>query len=167
MNVTSADRDYELWVLLHQTRDAIYKAREKELARFGLSSITAAALFIVEAINVPATPAEISRWLFREPHSVTGLLNRMEKQGLVRKTKDLEKKNLVRVTLTDKGREAHELSSHRAVIHRILSVLSEEQRQQLTSCLQTLLDMALGELRMDRKLPFSYNTNSPASYRTN
>lgn len=153
-DVTSADRDYELWVLLHQTKDTIYKARDKELHRFGLSPMMAATLFIVQAISGPATPNEISRWLFREPHSVFGLLTRMEKQGLVTRTKDLEKKNMVRVTLTEKGRQALDLSTERQVIHQIFSSLSEEQRQQLTSCLRVLLDKALDQLGMDRKLPF-------------
>lgn len=30
----------------------------------------------------------------------------MEKQGVLRKTKDHERKNMVRITLTDKGEEA-------------------------------------------------------------
>ena len=75
---SSADKDYELWVLLHQTKDAVYKARDKELMELGISPIMAAVLVIVEAIDGPATPAEISRWLFRESHTVSGLLQRME-----------------------------------------------------------------------------------------
>ncbi|MFC2039222.1 MarR family winged helix-turn-helix transcriptional regulator [Chloroflexota bacterium] len=154
MDVTSADGDYELWVLLHQTKDAIYKAREKELRQFGLSPVTAAALLVVESIDGPATPNEIARWLSRKSHTVFGLVSRMEKEGLVTRTKDLEKKNLVRVALTEKGRQALRLSMERLVIHHIFSSLSEGQRQQLTPCLSVLLDKALDQLGMERKLPF-------------
>ena len=112
-DVSFTDQDYRLWVLLHQTRDAVHIARKKELGRFEISTIQAAALFIIQAIGEQATPAEISRWLFRKPHSVSGLLNRMEKEGLVKKTKDLDKKNLVRVTLTEKGRQAYNHSLKR------------------------------------------------------
>jgi len=52
----------------------------------------AAVLFVVRNMKTAATPAEISRRLFREPHTVSELIKRMEKQGLVRKKKDLEKK---------------------------------------------------------------------------
>ena len=83
IDLTSVDRDFKLWVLLHQTRDAVHKSAEKELRRFGLSPMEAALLFAVHAIGERATPAEISRWLFRESHSVSGLLDRMEKKGLV------------------------------------------------------------------------------------
>lgn len=98
---SSVDRDYKLWVLLRQAADAIYKARSKELSPLGLSPMASAILFIILAIGERATPAEISRWMFREAHSVSGLLDRMEEKGLVRRTKDLEKKNLVRISLTD------------------------------------------------------------------
>ena len=86
----STDQDYNLWVLLHQAKDAVFKAREKELSQYGISAMEAAALFIIQAIGDKATPAEISRWIFREHHTVTALLSRMEKKGLITKVKDLE-----------------------------------------------------------------------------
>ena len=62
------------------------------------------------------------------------------------RTRDLEKKNLVRVSLKDKGKQALELSSDTKVIPRILSSLSEEQRQQLITCLDIVRAKALEEL---------------------
>ena len=35
----SVDEDYSLWVLLHQTTDAVAKARQKELNQSGISFI--------------------------------------------------------------------------------------------------------------------------------
>ncbi|MHC1578967.1 MAG: MarR family winged helix-turn-helix transcriptional regulator [Dehalococcoidia bacterium] len=153
-NFSTVDRDYRLWVLLLQTSDAIYKAREKELSPLGLSAMAAAALFVIKLIGERATPAEISRWMFRESHSVSGLLDRMQEKGLIKRTKDLEKKNLVRVSLTDKGKQAYESSLDIEAIHRILSSLSEEQRQQLATCLEILRNKAVEELRTERELPF-------------
>jgi DNA-binding MarR family transcriptional regulator len=142
-NYSATDQDYNLWILLAQTRDAILKARQKELDQYGISTSQAAVLFVIQAIGDRATPAEISRWLFREPHSVSTLLSRMEKQGLVRKVKDLDRKNLVRVVITEKGREAYYQSTKRESIRGIMSSLSEEERQQLTSSLRKLRDEAL------------------------
>lgn len=153
INSPTIDRYYDLWALLAQTRDAIFKARQKELRRYGTSATQSAALFAIQAIGDKATPAEISRWLFREPHSVSGLLSRMEKEGLVRKTKDLDKKNLVRVELTEKGYGAYHRSMRQESIHKIMSSLSAEQCQQLTSCLQTLRDEALKELGIEPQVP--------------
>jgi len=74
----------------------------------------------------------------------------MEKEGLIRKVKDLDRKNLIRVVVTEKGQRAYEQSTKREVIHRIMSSLSEEERQQLSSCLQKLRSKALAEFDMER-----------------
>ena len=150
----SDDRDFEVWTLLSQASDAIFKAREKELNGNGFTAMEATALFIIQAIGDRATPAEISRWILREPHSVSGLLDRMERRGLIERTKDLEWKNMVRVTVTEKGKKAYEMSTERESIHNILSVLSAEECQQLSSCLRTLRDRALQQINIGYEMPF-------------
>jgi DNA-binding MarR family transcriptional regulator len=149
----SVDEDYQLWVLLSQAADTTLRARQKELDRYGISTAEAAVLFVVQAIGERATPAEITRWLLREPHTVTELLNRMERGGLVTKTKDLERKNLVRVSITEKGRQAYQQSTKRKSIRKMMSVLSREERQQLGAYLERLRNKALGELTEERPRP--------------
>jgi DNA-binding MarR family transcriptional regulator len=147
--------DYELWVLMHQTCDAIIRARENELRqKIGISRMQRAVLFIVKTTKVPATPAEISRWLFREPHSVSGLLNRMEKQGLVRKVKDLDRKNLIRIAITEKGEEAYQQSEDLKAIPNILSCLTRKKKENLKAYLEALRTKALAEIGVRRPLPF-------------
>ena len=148
------DPDYELWMLLHYTCDAMAKVRENELRQIGISRMQRAVLFIVKSIDGPATPAEISRWLFREPHSVSGLLDRMVKQGLVKKTKDLERKNLIRVAITEKGEQAYQQSSEMKVIANIMSCLSRKKRENLREYLETLRNRTLEELTVRREMPF-------------
>jgi len=150
----ATDGDFKLWVLLRQTCHAIITASGNELRQIGISSRQAAVLSIVKAITVPATPAEISRWLFRQPHTVSGLLNRMEKQGLVRKVNDLERKNMIRIVLTEKGEQAYQRSRGVKVIDKILSCLSPEERDSLRTYLETLRNKALGEIGNRYQLPF-------------
>jgi len=100
MESLSTNLDYHLWIFLHRTSHIVLRAREKELAQYGISTAKAAVLDIVRAIGHKATPALISRHLLREAHSVSGLLSRMEKEGLVNKVQDLDRKNLVRIALT-------------------------------------------------------------------
>jgi DNA-binding MarR family transcriptional regulator len=146
--------DYELWMLFHYTCDAIIRARENELRQIGISRMQAAVLFIVKSIDGPATPAEISRRLFREPHTVSGLLNRMEKDGLVKKTKDLERKNLIRVTITEKGEQAYQQSRELKVIANIMSCLSRKKKENLREYLETLRNRTLEELTVRLEMPF-------------
>jgi len=143
------DEDYAVWILLGQTREAIYKARQRELKQYNITPRQAAILFSIETLNNNATPAEISRRLLREPHTVSELLSRMERRGLVRRVKDLDRKNMVRIVLTEKGREAYSQSTKRDSIHRIMSSLSKRGRQEFTSYLKTLRDTALQERGMD------------------
>lgn len=144
------DFDYELWRLLFTTRRTILKAFQKELNQYGISARHAGILLAVQAIGDKATPVQIARWLFRERSSVCEILDRMEKQGLVRKVRDLGRKNLVRVSLTEKGREASYYASKRESIHRVMCVLSEEERQQLRYYLQMLRDKGLEEIAKEQ-----------------
>jgi DNA-binding MarR family transcriptional regulator len=103
----------------------------------------------------PATPADLSRWLFREPHTVSQLLIRMEKQGLLKRTKDLKYKNRLRLTLTEKGEEAYQQQTQMRAIGNILSSLSQEECDKLGVNLKKLRDEAVRELdSRPRQLPF-------------
>jgi len=150
----SKDQDYELWWLILHTRRTMYKARARELLQYGITPEEAGVLFVIQAIGRRATPAEISRRLVREPHSISGLLRRMKRKGLVKRVKDLERRNLIRVTITKKGREAYNQSTKRDSIHRIISSISKEDCQEMKACLEKLWNKALEELGRGYKPPF-------------
>lgn len=151
---TYSDPDHDMWLFLTHTRYAIYRARERELQRYGISPEQVGVLFIIQALKNKATPSEISRFIMRQPHTVSALIDRMEEKGLVKKYHDLDKKNLVRVSITDKGLQAYELSRKRGPIHRIMAVLTDDERNQLRELLRKLQAEARKELGMDAdKLP--------------
>ena len=122
------DQDYELWWLLIYARRIIYLARKKELFKYGVTSEEAAALWAIKSIGPKVKPAAIARWLMRRPHSISGLVSRMTKHGLVKKVHDLDRKNWVRVELTEKGEKAYISSLNRESIHSIFSDLSDEEK---------------------------------------
>jgi len=152
----SEDQDYILWYLIVYMRRSMYRAREKELFRLGLTPEQASVLFMVRNMGPRITPADISRYLLREPHSVAGLLNRMEKEWLIKKVKDLERKNQVRVVITESGEKALRKSTRRESIHRIMSCLSPEEREQVKSSLEKLYIRSLEELGGESTAPFSF-----------
>lgn len=151
----SEDEALRLWVLLGQTRDLIRNAIRKELEQHNVTSRQAGVLMIVQANTEKLTPAEISRQLFREPHTISAVLKRMEKQGWLTRQKDLKKKNLIRVSLTDEGRELYLKTSNRKSTHKIFSCLSEEEANQLNSCLDKLKRRGMREVGMKRDVFFS------------
>ena len=150
----STDKYHKLWVLLHQAKDAVYKSREKELSQYGISTMEAAVLFVIQALGDKATPAEISRWIFREHHTVTALLRRMEKKGLITKAKDPARKNIWRIGLTEKGQKTYRQSIKRESINAVMSHLSEKECQQLTLYLKKVRDQAIKCLASEPTLHF-------------
>ncbi len=146
-----ADKDYTLLTQLLQVADIFVKVRERELLPQNLSATSAAILFLVEAMGKDVTPAKISRMLLREPHSVSGILMRMEKQGLLKRTKNMERKNLIRITLTAKGENTLKTAMKKEGVKHVLSKISEEQRRQLKQTLLTLKEAGMKELHLSPK----------------
>ncbi|MEE9400163.1 MAG: winged helix DNA-binding protein [Dehalococcoidales bacterium] len=154
MKKLSTDADYNLWMLLVQTRNATLKARKKELTAYHISPRQSAILFFTQATEGKVTATEIARWLILEPHTISELLKRMEKDGLITKVKGSSKKRSVKIALTEKGRQAYHQSLKRESIRDILSCLSEAEQEQLRSSLKKIRDKAL-EFTLAREFPFS------------
>jgi DNA-binding MarR family transcriptional regulator len=151
----SANEALRLWVLLGQTRDLIRNAIRKELEQNNVTSRQAGVLMVLQANTERLTPAEISRQLFREPHTISAVLKRMEKQGWLTRQKDLKKKNMIRVALTEEGRKLYFKTSNRKAISKIFLCLSEEEVTQLSSCLDKLKRRGMKEIGMKRDTFFS------------
>jgi MarR family transcriptional regulator, organic hydroperoxide resistance regulator len=147
---SAEDEDQDLWLLLTHTRYAIFRAREKELQRYGVSPEQMSLLFVVQALGNKATPAALARHIIRQPHTVSALVDRMAKRGLVKKVKDLDRKNLVRVVMTEKGKKTYELSTKRGPIHRILSTLDTAEKKEFRETLVKLMAKARKEIGLDR-----------------
>jgi len=148
------DENEKAWVLLFRTFKALERAREIELQQVGLSIIEAGVLQALKTAEEPVTPAKLSRWLYREAQTISGLLNRMEKDGLVRKSRNLDKKNLVRVSLTEKGEEALERLASAMFVPKITSHLTKQERKTLKVCLEKLRTRAFELIR--ELQPFRY-----------
>ena len=82
------------------------------------------------------------------------LLNRMKEKDLITMSKDLDKKNLVRVRLTEKGKQVYDSSISMESFDTIASGLPDEILRQLLSYLKTLRDRAIEELKLNYKPPF-------------
>jgi DNA-binding MarR family transcriptional regulator len=162
-NITSDppyfDEYYKLWLLLTQTRSAIFKIRHKLIGQY-LHPNQAAALVSIWALQGQITPAALSRRLFLEPHSVSELIIRMQKNGLVSKKKDKKRGNVVRISMTEKGKEVCRVVMAQELIVRVMSVLSDEQREQLRVCLTILMKEALKELGVEDEMTLYPGENS-------
>jgi DNA-binding MarR family transcriptional regulator len=142
------NEDYSLWLLLSQTRSAMFKARHKKFGVY-MHPNQAAALVMIWRYNGQATPTVLANNLFLEQHSTSELIERMRKKGLVTKTRDKTKGNIVRVAITDEGRKICSEMVQVDFIRGIMSELSATQRKQLRSFLSIIFRAVLRELNLD------------------
>jgi DNA-binding MarR family transcriptional regulator len=156
-----SDEFFMLWVLIAQCRDAILRARERDYARFGIGNERRAILFIIENSGGRATPVEIARDLFRQIHSVTEMLTRMEADGLITRYKG-SGRSKVEVKLTEKGLDVFNQSLHNETDQRIFSALTKGERARLGSYLWKLRGKALEDLGIPEwHLRFPLDPNRP------
>ncbi len=146
------DEYYKLWLLLSQTRSAIFKARHKKFGRY-MHPNQAAALVMIWFYNDQITPTVLAKYLFLEPHSISELVDRMRKKGLVTKKRDKTKGHIVRLSVTEKGRTVCSELVRMDFIRILMSELTARQRKQLWTCLSILFRAAMKELGMEAKHP--------------
>ena len=143
-----------LYQLLARTDHIVAKARSKELRQYGITMNDAIVLFTAVRLKRQATPANLSRPLFWEPPTVSEQLKAMEAKGLIRKVRDLERHNLIRVEVTEDGLNAYRESSRRKSTRKVMSVLSNDEQVRLWTLLAKIRQSAMRELGLDDFEPF-------------
>lgn len=133
-----ADRNYTLAAQIIQVADIFIKIREREMIPQNLSATAADVFFLVDAMGKGSTPVKISRMMMRERHSVATILVRKEKHGLIKRTKDMEDKHQIRITLTAKGKKALHEAMKKKGITNVMAKLTAEQRSKLAKALSIL-----------------------------
>ena len=150
-----ADKEHTLITQLLQVADLFDKIRERELLPQNLSATAADVLFLVDAMGQNIIPANISRMILRETHTITALLVRMETNGLIKRAKDKERRSCIRITLTIKGEDALKEAMKLAGTKHVLSSLTREQRRNLKQTLSVLKEAGMKDLqRKPKALPW-------------
>ena len=146
-----ASTEYTLFTQLLQVADIFTRIREREMLDQNLSATAAEILFLVDALGDDVTPAKITRMIMREPHSTSGILIRMEKHGLVKRTKNMERKNYIRITLTAKGKKVLKQAMDKEGTTNVLARLTAEERSKLAKTLHILKETGKKELHLSPK----------------
>ncbi len=145
------DKEYDLWILISRVYHMIAKLRNMELNKYDILPVQAYILYIIQALGNETNPAEVSKYVYQQRSSVSDILNRMEKQGLITKTKVTGGKGRILVKMTEKGRKTLQLSSKREYLHSVMSALAEEKCRQLESALEIVRDKAIEKLSSYQK----------------
>jgi DNA-binding MarR family transcriptional regulator len=141
-----------MYPLFHNTDVIISRARELELASFGLTLEQGVLFHTLIKMGGSATLDEISEKTMRQYHSVSTLVNRMARLGLLKKVKYSDKKKF-QVSITDKGLNIYSKATCNS-LNMIFSVLTTEDQKIFTKYLQLLTEKARKLLALDYKHPF-------------
>jgi DNA-binding MarR family transcriptional regulator len=134
----TVDADFALWRFLDRTRYVIFRQREKELSGLGVTPEQAQVLDILRANNGITTINEIVRMTQLQHHSVSTLIDRMSKQGLVTKIRTQHDKRVLKIMLTDKGSLLFSEIPIESV-KKAFSCLSDDEKRHLRGYLDRLL----------------------------
>lgn len=145
----SANTVLRLWLLLHRVHDVVTLCEESILREYGLTPEQFAVLVSVKSDGGSLRPVDLALMLERSPNSVSMLIDRMVKAGLVRRTRDRKDRRAVNVTLTSKGAKALEPAAPAdwEFIQKILLTLPDEDRHALADTLEIVKCEAFAYLR--------------------
>ena len=89
---------------LQRAYSGVARCLERHVAPLGLTPSQAAALGSIAQADGTLTISGLAAELGQETQGMTGLLDRPEKQELVRRVRDLSDRRLIRLELTEAGR---------------------------------------------------------------
>jgi len=111
-----------------------------ELRQYGLTLATWRALFHLGESGRPVRPKDLADLLEMERPSLTQLLDRLEHQGLIRRTEDPADLRCKTVTLTEQGRAVHRqtVQTSTQVAERLLGAVDDDQLTQVLALFERL-----------------------------
>ena len=142
------------WENLAVAYVTLRRARVVELGKVGLTIPQAEVLCLLKTSKEPLTPMKLARRMNRQPHTVSALLSRMEAEGLIKTTRDMERKNWVRVSLTKKGNRAWERQVGEKTARSATACLSEKELGQLDAICRKLRARGSELVRQMQPNPF-------------
>jgi len=126
--------------LIGKARHSLLMARQKELAPNHVSPRQANVMFIIYNLGHKATLAEIAKYTGRGVSSISIQLTRMEKDGLVKKSREIPKSVQLSFQLTEKGTKIYKTGNKMTAYRAIFAKLTEEERQLLITTLKKVID---------------------------
>jgi len=169
VNHESENTVSRLWLLLRRVGETLMRCQDLVFLKYGLSTEKWGVVASIKSRG-PLRPSDLSMMQARTPNSMSMLIDRMVKTGLVRRTRDRKDRRVVTVSLTSKAESVAEpaVTAGWEFIHEILSPLSDNEQRTLANMLETVKCELVARLRpeMDKEeLIKNSFTNDPDLYK--
>lgn len=128
------------WTLLHQTLDSILQCEELTLSKFRITAKQHATLSAIHHLDDPVTLKDLVECFDRDAASITFIIDRMEKEGLVSRVRDLKDRRSLRVVLTPRGKDILKITEEQKIklSEEIMKVLSDEELSMLIDMIEMI-----------------------------
>ena len=158
-----------LWLLLRRVGDTLVRCQDLVFSKYGLTTEQWGLLTAIKSRG-PLRPSDLASILERTPNSMSMLVDRVVKAGLVKRTRDRKDRRVVTVSLTSKGETVVEpaVIAGWEFIHDILSPLSDNEQRDLASLLEKAkcqLDACLNPEMDKAEIIKNSFTNDPDLYK--
>ena len=139
VNSKSENTVLRLWLLLRRVGDVLMLCQDSVFSEYNLTTEQWGVLTSLKSRG-PLRPSDLSLILERTPNSMSMLIDRMVKAGLVKRTRDRKDRRVVTVSFTGKGEEAVQpaVIAGWEFINEVLSPLSHDDQHTLASLLETV-----------------------------
>lgn len=125
--------------LLTTAQHSVFLKMTEKLSVFDITPVQYAVLYCLWE-NDKRSPKEIAERLKLENSTISGILERMEKKGLIERSISKEDRRYIQVMLTEKGANLKDavLAAVEEVNNEVMSVFSDKDREMLKSWLRLL-----------------------------
>ena len=125
----------KLWFITHRTRDVLRNCEDKVFGKYGLTAEQYGVLAVMEVLGGSVRVTDLAKGLGRSANSVSMIVDRMVKAGLVRRGRDRGDRRTVRVSVTNKGEAAFRPATVAGLelIREVTSPLSYEDKRTFVS----------------------------------
>jgi DNA-binding MarR family transcriptional regulator len=127
------------------------RCEDERFGPYGITSEQYGVLVTLKYMGGSGRPVDIARWLGRAPNSISMLIDRMVKAGLVRRTIDRKDRRAVNVTLTNKAEIAIGRATRDGLefIQNVMSPLLDEELSTVVQLLEIIRHSAVQCMNQD------------------
>jgi len=130
VDVKSQNLVLRLWFLMHRDYRLLVRCENQIYGEKGLTMEQFSVLAAMKYIRHPVRPIDVSKWIGRTPNSVSMIIDRMVKAGLIKRTRDRIDRRVVHLAATSKGENVFKLAIPAGweFIQKIMLPLSQADR---------------------------------------
>jgi DNA-binding MarR family transcriptional regulator len=142
VNIITKNKAIQAWLALHQAEISIVKCEEETFANLSITPQQYYILAVIKFNQGNIKLSDIANWLDRSPNSITLIVDRMEKSGLVKRKKDSIDRRTLRLSITSKGDTIYQKAIQPAfkLTDEIMSCLSSDELQTFISLIAKVRD---------------------------